>query len=63
MNSLRKLLIVASSVVLVFVSLLGGAAADRLFGVRPLDYFLPRSTDGQPLAPGTVRREVVKEEA
>lgn len=63
MDSLRKLLLIVSGVILVFVALLGGAAADRLFGVRPLDYLVPRSLDGTPIAPSLTRKEVIKEES
>lgn len=61
MNSLQKLLITISGVVLLLVTLLGGAAADRLFGVRPLDYFLPRTTDSTDR--WVTERQIVKEES
>lgn len=50
---MRSVLIRIALVVVVFVILLGGAVADRLFGFRPLDRFFPRgefpTISGQPL--------------
>ena len=39
----RKISIVLAMVLVLIVALLGGAIADRLFGVKPLDYLFPRS--------------------
>lgn len=49
---------VAVGVVLV-VALLGGALADRIFGIRPLDYFFPRSGG----TTSVFERQVVREES
>lgn len=44
---LRRLIITFSVGLLILVSITGGAAADRLFGFRPLDKFFPRTTSEQ----------------
>ncbi|MAG59604.1 hypothetical protein CMO96_02325 [Candidatus Woesebacteria bacterium] len=51
----RNLLITIAASVVAIVAVLGGAVADRLFGIRPLDYFLPPNTS-------TVTREVAVRE-
>jgi serine protease Do len=56
-----KLLIILSGLFLFFVSLLGGAAADRVFGVKPLDYFFPRSSSSIPFFIG--EKQIVSEES
>lgn len=56
----RKLAIIASVVVVLFVAITGGAVADRLFGLAPLDLLVPRErTPGI----GTTKREVMLEES
>ena len=42
--NLKKFLIGIAILVFVLVAATGGALADRLFGIRPLDYFFPKST-------------------
>lgn len=61
MKDLKKTLTGLSLITVIVVAVLGGAVADRLFGVRPLDYFFPRLVDetGQRIT----EREVVKEES
>lgn len=61
METVRKVLI-GSVVTLVFVAaLLGGAAADRLFVIKPLDYFFPRHSSGTPNM--VAGRQMVNEES
>ncbi|OGM18427.1 hypothetical protein A2686_02365 [Candidatus Woesebacteria bacterium RIFCSPHIGHO2_01_FULL_38_10] len=47
--------------VVILVSALGGAVADRLFTIKPLDYFAKRNADN--LASGTIERKVLTEES
>lgn len=59
-GNFRKTLLGAAFALLVLVAFLGGAISDRLFVVRPLDYFFPRQGEG----PETVvERQVVREES
>lgn len=39
--SIRKVLLLGALILVVLASLLGGAVADRLFGIKPLDYLFP----------------------
>ena len=57
----RKFLIAFSLVMVVGVSLLGGAIADRLFGIKPLDFLVKR--DGQTLKVGGVDQRILTEES
>ncbi len=41
--SLRNFLIIIGATILIFVSLTSGAIADRLFGLKPLDKFFPKT--------------------
>ncbi len=54
---MKKTLIIGGIVILVIASSLGGAIADRLFGIKPLDYFLK--------SPGTsgIDRKILTEES
>lgn len=58
MDNLRKFLIPAAAVLFVVIATLGGAAADRLFGIRPLDRLFPR-TGGTTVT----ERQLVREES
>jgi len=42
MPKLKRYLIIAAVTIVIFVSVLGGAISDRLFGYRVLDQFFPR---------------------
>jgi len=46
MTKLRKYLVLAAAVLVILVSVLGGAISDRLFGYRVLDQFFPRQEQG-----------------
>lgn len=43
-NKLKKILIGASIAVVILVAITGGAIADRLFGLKPLDKLFPKTT-------------------
>lgn len=58
---LRKLTIVTSVAVVLFVAITGGALADRLFGLKPLDFIVPRQDDGFRI--GKVEQKVLVEES
>lgn len=62
MDKTRKTLTLGSLILVIVVALFGGAAADRLFGIRPLDYIFPRNTSEIGLQAIT-ERQVVKEES
>lgn len=55
----RKFLIGTAVGVVILASILGGALADRLFGIRPLDYLFPR---GVGTSETIIKREVLQEE-
>lgn len=59
---MRKHVLQAATIFVILVAALGGAISDRLFGIRPLDYFFPRNTDGTGFQVIT-QRQVVKEES
>lgn len=60
-GNIKKGLIGAALAVVIFASILGGAVADRLFGIRPLDSLLPSlNNSGQG---SVVKREVLQEES
>lgn len=42
-NKLRKIFIISGTIFIFLVAILGGAISDRIFGIRPLDKFFPRS--------------------
>jgi serine protease Do len=52
----RKILIGISMVVFVLVAATGGALADRIFGIRPLDKFFPQAVP-------TIQEKIVNEES
>lgn len=58
--SIRNLLIGASGALVVIVSILGGAIADRLFGIKPLDRFFP---SGESIKPGNFEQKILREES
>ena len=58
--SLKVILIVLSLLVVVTASALGGALADRLFEIKPLDLFLSKGTS---ISRGTLEQKLVKEES
>lgn len=58
--NLRRFIIIAAVVIVVLASVLGGAVADRLFGIRPLDYLFPK---GAKTAETIIKREVLQEES
>lgn len=57
---IKKYALGAAVILVVLASSLGGAIADRLFGIKPLDYFFP-SQEGGPQR--LVERTVVREES
>lgn len=56
----RKLAILASTLLVIFIAATGGALADRLFGFRPLDLLAPRNQAG--FRVGT-EQKVIREES
>lgn len=58
---IRRFLIGIAVGAVILASVLGGAVADRLFGLRPLDYFFPKSQNG--FFETVVKREVLQEES
>ncbi|MEK7182760.1 MAG: trypsin-like peptidase domain-containing protein, partial [Patescibacteria group bacterium] len=56
----RRLLIGAAVGIVILASLLGGAVADRLFGIKPLDKLFPRSGG---LRTGEVEQKILTEES
>lgn len=54
--------IILAALVLFFVSALGGALADRLFVIKPLDYLVKRG-GGQSFRAGTLEQRVLSEES
>lgn len=61
-KSFRYLLVGVSSVVFLVAILLGGAVADRIFGITPLDYFFPRNGALETTTERTLEK-IVKEES
>lgn len=59
--NIRRFLISASVGVVILASIFGGAVADRLFGIRPLDYLFPKTEKG--ILETVVKREVLQEES
>lgn len=59
--NIRRFLIGAAVGVVILVSIFGGAVADRLFGIRPLDYLFPKTERG--VFETVVKREVLQEES
>jgi serine protease Do len=49
-------------VFVIIASATGGAVADRLFGIKPLDYFLPEGAE-QPFRVGKIEQKVLTEES
>lgn len=57
----RSFIIIAAVTIVVLASVLGGAIADRLFGLKPLDYLFPKGKGGA--GETIVKREVLQEES
>lgn len=57
----KKLLIGIAIGLVILVAITSGAIADRLFGIKPLDYFLPRKEAG--FRVGTLEQKVLTEES
>lgn len=57
----RRFFIGTAVGVVILASILGGALADRLFGLKPLDYLFPQG--GKETGETIVRREVLQEES
>lgn len=62
MKEFRSLVFALIFFALFLVAALGGALADRLFVLRPLDLIVPRSATGSPQA-GAIENRVLKEES
>ncbi|MBI3290526.1 trypsin-like peptidase domain-containing protein [Candidatus Microgenomates bacterium] len=54
---IRKLIITLAVGLLILVSITGGALADRIFGFRPLDNLVPRTTDLGQIETNKILRE------
>ena len=63
MDKTRRTLTVASLILVIVVAVLGGGIADRLFGIRPLDYIFPRNTTSNTGFQAITERQVIKEES
>lgn len=57
----RRFVIIAAVTIVVLASVLGGAVADRLFGLKPLDYLFPKGKGGT--GETIVKREILQEES
>ena len=62
MAKIQRTLVSVALGILIVVAIFGGAAADRLFGVRPLDLLIPRSQDGGALVPNSTK-QIISEES
>lgn len=60
--SLKSFIIGISLGILILVSIAFGALADRVFGIKPLDYLAQRS-GGRAIGTGTVEQKVLREES
>lgn len=60
-SNLRKLLFGMGLGLVILASIGGGAIADRLFGIKPLDLFLPRR--GETFRVGEVEQKILTEES
>lgn len=58
--NIRRFFIGTAAGVVILASILGGALADRIFEIRPLDFFFPK---GGPLSETIIKREVLQEES
>src|SRR4030042_4725237 len=56
----RSTLIIICVVIIVIASMLSGALADRIFGIKPLDLFISRVSN---VSGGSLEQKVVKEES
>src|SRR3990167_5172129 len=63
MKNFRTALTGASLVLVIVVAVFGGGIADRLFGIRPLDYIFPRSAPSDTGFQAITERQVIKEES
>jgi S1-C subfamily serine protease len=59
----KSFIIGLSISLVVLVSFTGGALADRLFRIKPLDYFVQKSSEGFRVSSGSVEQKVIKEES
>jgi len=57
----KRVIIIFAVTLVVITSILGGAIADRLFGLKPLDYFLKRPESG--FRVGKIEQKVLTEES
>ena len=57
---LKPVLIIISLVLIIIVSMMGGALADRMFGIKPLDLII---SGKQNVSGGTLEQKVVREES
>lgn len=58
---IRSLLIIASLIVVIVASMMGGALADRIFEIKPLNLLFERASSA--VNGGTLEQKVVKEES
>jgi serine protease Do len=66
MNRLGKIFIIIAGALLLGVILTGGAVADRVFGFKPLDALIPRTTQGLKIGTtqqGGINQKVLTEES
>jgi len=61
-SSFRKTIIAVAIIAVILASATGGAIAERLFGIKPLDYFFPKDSDSG-FRVGRVEQKVLKEES
>lgn len=61
-SGLKKSAIFVTATAIILASATGGAIAERLFGIKPLDYFFPKDPDSG-FRVGRVEQKVLKEES
>ena len=59
-SNFKKVLVTVSLLIIIVTSVLGGALADRIFGIRPLDFFVSKDFN---LSGTVLEQKVVKEES
>jgi serine protease Do len=59
----KSFMIGISISLVVLASFVGGAVADRLFEIKPLDYIVARDKEGFRIGSGNVEQKVIKEES
>jgi S1-C subfamily serine protease len=61
-SNFKKSVLFIAAIAIILTSATGGAIAERLFGIKPLDYFFPRDSESG-FRVGRVEQKVLKEES